>query len=88
MQMMEMYEFNFDKTVAQAQCENSITNRKLSELWSDRRPLVDYLVSWAWAYPPNKPVVVESLPEECDLDNVLWYKKLVKPGKYIHAYLL
>ncbi len=81
-----MYEFNFDKTVTQAQCENSITNKKLTELWTDRHPVVDFLVSWVWAYPPSKPVVVESVPEECELDFVLWYKKLAKPGIYIIYY--
>lgn len=81
LQMMEMYEYNFDKTVTQAQCENTVTNKKIDELWTTRRPVVDFLASWSWAYPPNKAVVVESLPEECELDFVMWYKKLVKPGK-------
>lgn len=80
LQMMEMYEYNFDKTVTQAQCENTVTNKKIDELWTTRRPVVDFLASWSWAYPPNKAVVVESLPEECELDFVMWYKKLVKPG--------
>eukprot|EP01130_Rhizamoeba_saxonica_P007890 TRINITY_DN3192_c0_g1_i1.p2 TRINITY_DN3192_c0_g1~~TRINITY_DN3192_c0_g1_i1.p2 ORF type:complete len:121 (-),score=31.74 TRINITY_DN3192_c0_g1_i1:834-1196(-) len=69
--MLESFSLSMDKTFAQYQCGDPITNDTIKDgdTWRERFP--NKLIGWIYIYPNSGTLV--SLPDKCDLDYCMGY---------------
>jgi len=65
-EILELFGIMLDKTNAQWQCSDFVTNENLSLSYKERVPVVPFLVGWIFVYPQVGKLV--STPSTCELD--------------------
>jgi len=77
-QMFNLFNIIPDKTFAQWQAQDVITNEELGSAWSERPTMKKESIGWLFIYPSVG--VVNKFPMECELDCCVMYKPFASVG--------